>query len=201
MILYVPSRSQSASGRSLRGRTVVLTERLHDGMQLPPLRDTVYARRRSQADMATRVLAQTTGGPELFQRGAIGWRNQLRGTAPLNARHPPSHLARRVWHLALGAGCRGVIGPEPSTSPDVERTCPRPPGSIHHAPSSHVRGRRCGARAPRPAAARVTGRRALGRAPQGRVLALPVCRWLAPPYLRLPWVAVDSRCLSRTRAP
>jgi hypothetical protein len=47
---------------------------LHDGMQLPPLRDTLYARRRAQADMATRVLAQTTGAPNLFQAGAIGWR-------------------------------------------------------------------------------------------------------------------------------
>src|ERR1700712_37637 len=50
---------------------------------------------------------------------------------PLDARHPPSHTARRDWHLALWAGCRGVIGPEPSTSPDVERNSPRPRGSIH----------------------------------------------------------------------
>ena len=49
---------------------------LHDGMQKPPLRDTVYARRRSQADVATRVLAQTTGSPKLFQPGAIAGRNQ-----------------------------------------------------------------------------------------------------------------------------
>src|ERR1700712_662041 len=52
---------------------------------------------------------------------------------PLDARHPPSHTARRDWHLAQRAGCRGVIGPEPSTSPDVERNSPRPPRSIHSA--------------------------------------------------------------------
>ena len=113
---------------------------LHDGMQLPPLRDTVYARRRSQADVATRVLAQTTGAPNVVSGGRYRWAGSVvRGTAPLDARHPPSHLARRVWHLALWAGCRGVIGPEPSTSPDVERTCPRPPGSIQHAPNGGQR--------------------------------------------------------------
>ena len=38
-------------------------------MQLPPLRDTVYARRRSQAGGATRVLAQTTDALALFHAG------------------------------------------------------------------------------------------------------------------------------------
>ena len=81
-------------------------------MQLPPLRDSVDARRRTQADVATHVLAQTTGGPKLFQRppklgeitptwdGLLSTLDILRatwlagfGTLPAGGRLPRRHRA------------------------------------------------------------------------------------------------------------
>ena len=113
---------------------------------------------------ATRVLAQTTDARALFQACANSCVRTARwgGTTPLNARHPPSRSARRVWHLAQWAGCRGVIGPEPSTSPDVERTRPLPPGSISHPGGRVVRA--CGRRR---AAKWHTRRVSFGRSAQG----------------------------------
>jgi len=66
------------------------------------------------------------------------------GLAPLDARHPPSRVGSPGLAPCPVAGCRGVIGPEPSTSPDVERNSPRPSWSIHSAqggaPRSEVYG-------------------------------------------------------------
>ena len=157
---------------------------LHDGMQLPPLRDTVYARRRTQADRGDARASPNDRRPALFQAGAICGRDQWGGTTPLNARHPPSQLARRVWHLALWAGCRGVIGPEPSTSPDVERTCPRPPGSLD------VLSRSGRGQPPRPLRACCTRR---------RELPLPMCRWPIPSYGPFSWGALGSGCFASPR--
>ena len=92
-----------------------------------------YARWRAQSGgSATRVLAQTTKARALFQaaryscarpqrpagdalaeRGAVRVRTVVRVTSPLNARHPPSHLARRDWHLARGQVAEASSGRNP----------------------------------------------------------------------------------------
>ena len=64
---------------------------LHDGMQLPPLRDTVYARRRTQADVGDARASPNDRRPELVSGGRDRLAGSVvRGTAPLDARHPPS---------------------------------------------------------------------------------------------------------------
>ena len=113
---------------------------LHDGMQLPPLRDTVYARRRTQADVGDARASPNDRRPQLVS-GGRDLRAGISGSRDDSSQRSTSSEPPGSPGLAPcpGAGCRGVIGPEPSTSPDVERTCPRPPGSIQQPGQEAVR--------------------------------------------------------------
>ncbi len=128
---------------------------LHDGMRLPPLRDTALHDVAAPGGRRRRVLAATTNALALFQarvnsftrgcsdaragpcRGRLD-RGTGTGTGAGDGLLSTLDILRATWLAGIGtlpsrAGCRGVIGPEPSTSPDVERSSPRPPGSIHRA--------------------------------------------------------------------
>ena len=136
------------------------------------------ARRRSQADSGDARASPNDRQPEVVSTGAIAGRNQWYAGRLLST----LDILRATWLAGFGTLPWGQV---------AEASSGRNPRPLLMW-SGHVRVRPGAYSTPERPSASAQRRSAAPRAPQRCDLALRVCRWLTPPYVRSYWVVSDS---------